>query len=49
MRSRLLWLEEVYGADELDPEVFDAEAVSRLLRIAATGELAADDLSFFDA
>ena len=43
-----LWLEEVYGAGELDPEAFDAEAVSRLLRIAATGELAADDTDFFD-
>jgi hypothetical protein len=46
--EQILWLEEVYGADELDPEAFDAEAVSRLLRIAATGELAADDMDFFD-
>jgi len=47
--EQILWLEEVYGAGELDPEAFDAEAVSRLLRIAATGELAADDLYFFEA
>jgi len=46
--EQILWLEEVYGAGELDPEAFDAEAVSRLLRIAATGELAADDMDFFD-
>jgi len=47
--EQILWLEEVYGAGELDPEAFDAEAVSRLLRIAATGEPAADDMDFFDA
>ena len=46
--EQMLWLEEVYGAGELDPEAFDAEAVSRLLRIAATGELTADDMDFFD-
>jgi hypothetical protein len=45
--GQLLWFEEVYGADAHDPEAFDAEAVSRLLRIAATGELAADDFDFF--
>jgi hypothetical protein len=45
--EQLLWFEEVYGADAHDPEAFDAEAVSRLLRIAATGELAADDFDFF--
>ncbi|MFA4965456.1 MAG: plasmid pRiA4b ORF-3 family protein [Thermoleophilia bacterium] len=46
--DQLLWLEEVYGAGGFDPGAFDAEAVSRLLRIAATGELAADDADFFD-
>jgi hypothetical protein len=46
--EQVLWLEEVYGAGELDPEAFDAEAVSRLLRIAATGEQATDDLDFVD-
>lgn len=47
--EQILWLEEVYGVGELDAEAFDAEAVSRLLRIAATGEPAADDMDFFDA
>src|SRR5674536_116579 len=30
--EQILWLEEVYGVGELDPEAFDAEAVSRLRR-----------------
>lgn len=47
--DQALWYEEVYGADAFEPEAFDIEAVSRLLRIAATGELAADDLDFFGA
>jgi len=47
--DQALWFEEVCGADTFEPEAFDIEAVSRLLRIAATGELAADDLDFFGA
>ena len=46
--GQMLWFEEVHGAGELDPEAFDAEAVSRLLRIAATGEPPADDMDFFE-
>lgn len=47
-KEQVIWYEEVYGAAGFDPEAFDPEAVSRLLRIAATGEPAADDLDFFD-
>lgn len=47
--DQALWFEEVCEADTFEPEAFDIETVSRLLRIAATGELAADDLDFFGA
>jgi hypothetical protein len=46
--DQALWYEEVYGGGAFEPEAFDVEAVSRLLRIAATGAPAADDLDFFD-
>src|SRR5665647_3431230 len=47
--EQTLWYEEVCGSGAFDPDGFDAEVVSRLLRIAATGDLAAADLDFFDA
>lgn len=47
--DQALWYEEVYGAGAFEPNTFEIEAVNRLLRIAATGELAADDLDFFGA
>jgi len=46
--EQTLWVEDVYGAAGLDPEAFDADAVGRLLRIAATGEPGADDRALFD-
>jgi len=47
--EQTLWYEEVCGSGAFDPDGFDAEVVSRLLRIAATGDLTAEDLDFFDA
>lgn len=43
------WYEAVCGSGAFDPDAFDVEAVSRLLCIAAAGDLAAEDLNFFDA
>ena len=45
--EQTLWCEEVYGSDTFDADAFDAAAVSRLLRIAATTRLTVED--FFGA